>query len=363
MDSLKRTPLYDQHVAIKGKMVAFGGYELPVQYELGIKKEHLAVRERVGLFDVSHMGELFLEGPDALAALNHLLSNRFDSMKDGGCRYTILCNDKGGAKDDLLVYRLSEKRYLLVVNAANRDKDRDWIAEQLSGDVTLTDESDDWGLLAIQGPLSEQVLSRVADAEALPKKFYTFVENVDVAGVSCLISRTGYTGEDGFELYIPKEGVVTVWEALLEAGKADGIEPCGLGARDTLRLEASLPLYGHELTEDIDPLSAGLGFVVKLDKEDFIGLDALKAIGEPETLRVGLKMTGRGIAREGAVVQKDGKDIGVVTSGTHLPYMNGAYAMAYVPRQFAEVGTHLDVIIRNKPVACEVVPMPFYKRS
>ncbi len=363
MDSLKRTPLYDQHVAIGGKMVPFGGYELPVQYAPGIKKEHLAVRERVGLFDVSHMGELFIEGPDALAALNHLLSNRFDSMKDGGCRYTVLCNDKGGAKDDLLVYRLSETRYLLVVNAANRDKDRDWIAEHLSGDVTLTDESDDWGLLAIQGPLAEQVLGRVADAEQLPKKFYTFVENVDVAGVPCLISRTGYTGEDGFELYIPKDGTVTVWDALLEAGKEDGIEPCGLGARDTLRLEASLPLYGHELTEDIDPLTAGLGFAVKLDKDEFIGLEALKAAGEPALARVGLKMTGRGIAREGAVVQKDGKDIGTVTSGTHLPYMNGAYAMAYVPRELAEVGTELDVIIRNKPVACEVVSMPFYKRS
>lgn len=363
MTDLKRTPLYDLHVSLGGKMVPFGGYELPVQYASGIKQEHMAVREAVGIFDVSHMAEFIISGPQALAAINHLLTNQFDSMKDGGCRYTLLCNPAGGIKDDLLVYRMSENRYLLVVNAANREKDREWIKANMIPDATFEDVSDEWAQLALQGPLAPQVLEKVAPKDQLPERYYTFTENVSVAGIPCLISRTGYTGEDGYELYMPADGAVAVCQALLEAGKEEGIMSCGLGARDTLRLEAAMPLYGHELNEDIDPISAGLTFAVKMNKEEFIGKAALEKLLEPTMKRVGLKMIGRGIAREGAVVQYQGQDIGVVTSGTQLPYVNAACAMARVGKDCAEIGTKLDVIIREKPVACEVVALPFYKRE
>lgn len=360
-EKLLRTPLYEKHLALEAKMVPFAGYDMPVQYPTGIKREHLAVRDQVGLFDVSHMGEIFIEGPRALAHLNRFCSNRFDSMTDGRCRYTVIMNEKGGILDDLLVYRCAEDRYLLVVNAANRGKVYDYLLPLMEDGASLTDASDLWGQVALQGPKAEVVLRRLTDR--LPEKFYTFLEEVAVAGVPCLISRTGYTGEDGFEIYAPAEGIASVWDALLAAGAEDGILPCGLGARDTLRLEAALPLYGNEMDESVDPLTAGLGFAVKLDKDDFIGKAALLALPEDHPVRVGLKVVGRGIARQGAVVCHEGEKVGRVTSGTQLPYLKGAYAMAYVPPDLAAEGTSLDVLIREKPVAAEVVALPFYKRQ
>ena len=360
-ENLRRTPLYDKHIALEAKMVPFAGYEMPVQYPAGITKEHMVVREAVGLFDVSHMGEIFIEGPTALAHLNRLCSNQFDSMTDGRCRYTVIMNASGGILDDLLVYRLAEDRYLLVVNAANRAKIYDHLLPLMEEGATLTDASDEWGQVALQGPLAEKVLAKVADS--LPEKYYTFVDGVQVAGVPCIVSRTGYTGEDGFEIYGPADQIATVWDALLEAGKEDGILHCGLGARDTLRLEAALPLYGNEMNENIDPLTAGLGFAVKLDKDDFVGKEALLAVPEDHPVRVGLKITGRGIAREGTAIAHDGKEVGQVTSGTRLPYLKAAYAMGYVPPALAKEGTQLDVILRDKPVAAEVVALPFYKRK
>lgn len=363
MEELKRTPLYDVHVASGGKIVPFGGYELPVQYETGIIKEHMAVREKCGLFDVSHMGEFVISGPDALRTVNHLMTNDFTSMSDGRCRYSPMCREDGGILDDLLVYRMAEDRYMIIVNAANRDKDREWMSKNLVGDATFEDQSDAWALLALQGPESKAILTTLVKEEDLPDKFYTFKENVDVDGIPCLISRTGYTGEFGYELYCATDDAVALWEKLMHAGAKYGLIPCALGARDTLRLEASMPLYGHEMSEEIDPFEAELGMFVKMDKEAFIGKEALAAKGAPKTHRIGLKMTGRGIAREGADVQKDGETIGVVTSGTHCPYLGGAYAMAMVDKAYGTPGDTVDVILRNKPVRAEIVAMPFYKRS
>lgn len=361
MENLK-TPLYDRHLALGGKMVPFAGYIMPVQYPTGIKKEHMTVRHGVGLFDVSHMGELFIEGPESLQALNLLLSNRFDSMTDGRCRYAMILNEQGGIIDDLLVYRFHAERYLLVVNAANRDKDRDWLAAHLPEGVTLRDESDDWGQLALQGPLAEQVLRKLVGEAPLPEKNYTFLEEVQMLDRACVVSRTGYTGEDGFEIYLPKDTTGALWDALLQAGEEEGILPCGLGARDTLRLEASMPLYGHEMNEEVDPLTADLSFGLKMDKEAFIGKEALTDF-VPTRRRVGLKMVGRGIAREGAEVQVDGKAVGIVTSGTMLPYLNHAYAMALVDMAYISPGSSVDVIIRGGGVAAEVVALPFYQRE
>lgn len=363
MEELKRTPLYDVHVAGGGKIVPFGGYELPVQYETGIIKEHMAVREKCGLFDVSHMGEIVISGPDALRTLNHLMTNDFTSMTDGRCRYSPMCREDGGILDDLLVYRLQEDRYMIIVNASNRDKDSVWMQNHLLGDVTFDDQSDDWALLALQGPQAKTILTKLAKEEDLPETFYNFKEDVDVDGINCLVSRTGYTGEFGYELYCATEDAEALWKKLLQAGAKHGLIPCGLGARDTLRLEAGMPLYGHEMTEEIDPFEAELGMFVKMDKADFIGKEALSAKTEPQTHRIGLKITGRGIAREGTPVQKDDEPIGVVTSGTHCPYLGGAYAMAMVNSHYGTIGETVDVLLRNKPVSAEIVALPFYKRS
>lgn len=362
MGSLKRTPIYDRHVEAGAKMVDYAGFEMPVQYPAGIKKEHMAVRESCGLFDVSHMGEFVVEGPSALATVNHLMTNDFSNMEVGRCRYSPMCNAEGGILDDLLVYKTGDASYMIIVNAANRAKDLAWMEGQLAPETTLTDASDDWGLLAIQGPKAHDILAKVADSDALPAKFYTFQDGVDVAGVTCLVSQTGYTGEMGYEVYCPADKMATVFDALVAAG-GDDLTLCGLGARDTLRLEAGMPLYGQEMTEDITPFEAGLGFFVKMDKDDFIGKDALTGKESPDRKRVGLKILGRGIARTDYPVAKDGETVGVVTSGTQLPYLAGAYAMALVDADLAQEGQTLDVIIRDKPVEAEVVALPFYKRA
>ena len=319
----RKTPLYDRHTAAGGKLVPFAGWLLPVQYS-GVIAEHRAVRTGCGLFDVSHMGELLLRGPDALANLNRLMTNDFSGMADGQARYSPMCYEDGGVVDDLIVYRCSDTAWLAVVNASNTAKDRDWMAAHLSGDCTLEDLSDQTAQLALQGPGAEALL-RTLTAD-LPAKNYTAVLHGTVDGRPCLVSRTGYTGEDGFELYCAPADAPALWDALTAAGAL----PCGLGARDTLRLEAAMPLYGHELSPSINPYEAGLGIFVKLEKPDFIGKAALERARPVSRRRVGLQMTGRGIAREGCPVYDGGRQVGVVTSGTHCPWVGQAVALALV---------------------------------
>ena len=358
-----KTPLYDCHVEAGGKIVPFAGYLLPVQYGTGVIKEHMAVRTQAGLFDVSHMGEVTLKGPDALANLNHILTNDYTSLKTGSARYSPMCNEQGGVVDDLIVYKKGDNDYLIVVNAANRHKDFDFIKANLSGDVECEDISDTIAQIALQGPESLKILSKLVKEDDIPMKYYTFKDNVDVGGVKCLVSQTGYTGEFGFELYGPAEDAAKVWNMLLEAGKEYGLIPCGLGARDTLRLEAAMPLYGHEMNDEITPLETGLNFAVKMKKEEFIGKDAIVAKGDLTRKRVGLKVTGRGIVREEQKVFSGDKEIGFTTSGTHCPYLGYAIGMAILDIDYTEVGTPVEVEVRGRRIACEVVPLPFYKRE
>lgn len=358
-----KTPLYEAHVRAGGKMVPFAGYLLPVQYETGVIKEHMAVRTAAGLFDVSHMGEILCEGPDALANLQHLLTNDFSNMKDGQARYSPMCNENGGNVDDLIVYKEEDGKYLIVVNAANREKDYQWMLSHRFGDVTFSDVSDRYAQLALQGPKAMEILRKVTGEECIPKKYYHAVFHSQAAGIPCMISKTGYTGEDGVELYLAAEDGERMWDALLEAGKEEGLIPCGLGARDTLRMEAAMPLYGHEMNEEITPLEAGLQFAVKMAKDDFIGKTALVEKGEPAIRRVGLKVTGRGIIREEQDVYEGGKKIGRTTSGTHCPYLGYPIAMALVEAGTAEPGSHVEADVRGRRVEAEVVPLPFYKRE
>ena len=288
MNMEKKTPLYDCHVAANGKIVPFGGYLLPVQYETGVIKEHMAVRTACGLFDVSHMGEIVLTGPDALKNVQMVTTNDCSGMYDGQVRYSPMCNEQGGVVDDILVYKVNDNAYLLVVNASNKDKDAAWISSHLSGDVKFEDISESVAQVALQGPNAVPMLASLVADEQIPKKYYSFVQEADVKGIKCLISRTGYTGELGYELYCAAEDGPKLWDLLLETGKEFDMIPCGLGARDTLRLEAAMPLYGHEMDDTVTPLETDLGFFVKLDKEDFIGKDALVAAGEPSRCRVGL---------------------------------------------------------------------------
>ena len=293
----QKTPLYAKHAAAGGKIVPFAGYLLPVQYPTGVIAEHMAVRTAAGLFDVSHMGELVFTGPDALRNLNHLLTNDFSGMYDGQVRYSPMCNDQGGCVDDLIVYKVHDTAYLVVVNAANKDKDAGWMREHLFGACEMEDISGRVAQVALQGPKSKQILLRLLDESVLPPKYYSFVQDVDLRGIRCLISRTGYTGEFGYELYCVSADAEGLWDLLLEAGADLGLIPCGLGARDTLRLEAAMPLYGHELNDVITPLEAGLDFAVKMGKEDFIGKNAIAArlppVGvSPGSTRTSISETG-----------------------------------------------------------------------
>lgn len=356
----KKTPLYDKHVAAGGKMVPFAGYLMPVQYGEGVIAEHTAVRQKAGMFDVSHMGELWLLGKGALETLQMLMTNDMDGMENGDCRYSPMCNEKGGVVDDLIVYKVDDETYLLVVNAGNHDKDVTWVNSHLLGDVRMENRSDATGQIALQGPEAEKILSKLVK-EPLPEKNYTFKPELEVDGRKCIVSRTGYTGEDGFEVYCKAEDTPALWDAMLAAGKDEGLIPCGLGARDTLRLEAGMPLYGHEMNEEITPYQAMLGFFVKMDKADFIGKSALAA--KPAQRRVSLKMTSRGIARDGSKVLKDGKEVGWVTSGTQLPSVGYAGAMAIIDEDCRAVGTALEVDVRGRTVEAEVVKTPFYKRD
>ena len=358
----KKTPLYDFHVSSGAKVVPFAGYLLPIQYT-DIIEEHMVVRTKVGIFDVSHMGEVMISGSDALKNINYLFTNDFTNMTDGRVRYSPMCNPEGGVIDDLLIYRMGQDKYLVVVNASNREKDVAWMKAHIFGQVSLEDVSDSIAQIALQGPKSQQVLAKLTDEAGIPEKYYTFVEGCIVAGVECLISQTGYTGETGYELYCDAKDALKLWNALLVAGKDEGLMPCGLGARDTLRMEAAMPLYGHEMDDTVSPLETGLDFGVKLQKDDFIGKSALVAKGEPKIARVGLKVTGRGIIREHCSVFLGEEKIGETTSGTFLPFLNGAYAMALVDKTHSAVGTAVSADVRGRRIDAVIVPLPFYKKS
>lgn len=358
-----KTPLYECHVRDEGKIVPFAGYLLPVQYKSGVIAEHMAVRNAAGIFDVSHMGEVLIKGKDALSNIQLLVTNDCSRMKDGQVKYSPMCNHKGGVIDDVLIYRRSEDEYLIVVNASNRHKDVDWMKSQLFGEVELMDISDELALIALQGPLSTEILGKISDINMLPVKYYTFKDNVNLSGISCMISKTGYTGESGYEICCKNEYAPKLWDLLLDAGSKEGLIPCGLGARDTLRLEAGMPLYGHEMDDDISPIEAGLGFAVKFNKEDFIGKNGIIDRGTPTRTRVGLKITGRGIARENCPVYFGDKEIGRTSSGTHSPYLGYPIAMALVDLDNSAVGMELLVDVRGRKITAEIVELPFYIRE
>ncbi|MDY0234903.1 MAG: glycine cleavage system aminomethyltransferase GcvT [Gudongella sp.] len=361
----KKTPLYDEHVKLGGDVVDYAGWFLPVQYE-GLVPEHEAVRNAVGLFDVSHMGEITVKGKDALAYVNSLMTNDIASIVDNQIIYTFMCNESGGAVDDLLVYRYAQDFFYLVVNAGNIDKDWKWIQDHKKDfEVELENISDEVGEVAIQGPLAEKTLQKLTDFDLSSIKFFHLNRNVDIAGVNCMVSRTGYTGEDGFEVYSDNEGIVKVWNAILEAGKEEGIKPTGLGCRDTLRFEASLPLYGHEMDYVITPLEAGFKYFVKLDKEsDFIGKEALNKQWNEGLKRklAGIELIDRGIAREGYEVYKDGEKIGHITTGYKSPTLGKVIGNALIKIEFTELGTEVDVKIRNKFAKAKVISKKFLKK-
>lgn len=358
-----KTPLYEEHVRYHGKIVPFAGYLLPVQYESGVIAEHMAVRTGCGLFDVSHMGEITCIGKDAVKNLNHLLTNDYTTMYDGQARYSPMCNENGGVVDDLIVYKVRDDHYFIVVNAANKDKDFEWMRSHAFGDAVFTDISDEVAQIALQGPKAETILRKLVSEEDIPEKYYSCKFHRKIAGMDCIISRTGYTGEDGFEFYLASAEASKMWNLLLETGKEEGLIPCGLGARDTLRLEAAMPLYGHEMNDEITPFEAGLGFFVKMGKEEFIGKTALEEKGAPVQKRVGLKVTGRGIVREHSDVYDGEKKIGVTTSGTHCPYLKAPVAMALLENGYTIVGTSVEVDVRGRRVVAEVVKLPFYQRE
>ena len=352
---LKRTPLYDVFKAAVAKMVEFGVWEMPVHYS-GVLVEHRTVRTKAGMFDLSHMGELMVSGPDAMQALQAVTTNDLSTLEEGRAQYSILCLPNGGIIDDILVYRLPEG-YLLVVNAANTEKDIKWLQEQLKGDVKLEDRSAETALIAVQGPLAEEILQKLTSISL--DELYSFEwTSGDVAGVACMISRTGYTGEDGYELYFAAERAVKVWEALMEVGTPLGMVPVGLGARDTLRLEARLTLYGNDIDETTTPLEAGLGFFVKLDKPEFIGREALLAQREEGVPRrlVAFVMEGRGIPRKGYPIRDEqGNEIGVVTSGSFSPTLEKDIGMGYVKASLADAGSRIFIDIRGKYRPAEII--------
>lgn len=361
-EPLQKTPLHAEHVALGARMVPFAGYEMPIQYPAGINAEHQVVRNAAGLFDVSHMGQVEVSGPDARDFVQFATSNDIDRATVGQAQYTLLLNDTGGIIDDLLVYRFPD-RYLLVVNAANRVKDLAQLERLASGfDVQVADRTADRALLALQGPRAEAILRRLLGAAAPDPEYYRF-EEIEIDGAPVMISRTGYTGEDGFELYLPARSATGLWRSILEVGGPEGLRPAGLGARDSLRLEMGYPLYGNELGEDRTPLEGGLGWVVKLDKGDFVGADALRRAKEAgiATRLAGFKLRERGFPRPGYEVRTAEGEAGVVTSGTVSPSLGVGLGFAYLPSHAAAAGTMIEVIIRDKPVPAEVVRPPFYR--
>ena len=362
----KKTPLYDEHIKLGGDVVDYAGWYLPIKYE-GLIPEHEAVRNKAGMFDVSHMGEITITGKDALAFVNYLVTNDISKAEDNQITYTFMCRPSGAVVDDYLVYRRGEDDMYLVVNAANTDKDYEWILDHKGDfDVEITNISDDVGVLAIQGPAAIKILQKLTEKDLDEMGVFTFDRSVDVSGIDCMVSRNGYTGEDGFEIYTTNEGIVKIWQDLVEAGKDEGLAPAGLGCRDTLRFEASLPLYGHEISEDVTPLEGGFKYFVKLDKEsDFIGKEALAKQWEDGLDRklAGFEMVGRGIPREEYEIQKDGKKIGYVTTGYMSPTLKKNIGNALIETEFTEMDTEIDIMIRNKPVKAKIINKNFLKRK
>lgn len=362
---LRKTPLNPRHRASNARLVPYAGWEMPVEYS-GITAEHLAVRTRVGIFDVSHMGELEVAGRNAVAAMQQVSSNDAAALTVGQAQYAGLLTPEGTFVDDMLVYRMGPSHFMLVVNAANVSKDYAWISGQIAalGDVAIVDSSSRYALISIQGPAALEVLQPLATVELGDLAYYWFTHG-EVANARALISRTGYTGEDGFEIFVPPAMADRVWQALLESGRSADILPCGLGARDTLRLEAAMRLYGNEIDETTNVLEAGLGWTIAWSKGPFIGRESLVAARDGGLARqlVGFEMVERAIARHGHPVVKNGRPIGVVTSGTQTPYLKKAIGMAYVPTAQAAPGTEIEIDVRGRVARARIVPLPFYRRQ
>ncbi len=363
MTELRKTPLHAAHRACGAKMVAFGGWEMPVEYS-GLIAEHLAVRKAAGLFDVSHMGEFELEGPGALAFLQRVTANDVGRLEDGQAQYSALPLPSGAPVDDVIVYRRAANRFLLVVNAGNQDKDWQWLQAQSPVGCALRDRSDEYALLALQGPAAQAILQPLTAMDLGLVAYYHFAEG-DIDGHPVLVARTGYTGEDGFELFVAPDRAEALWRRLIEAGRETGLVPAGLGARDTLRLEAKMCLYGNDMDETTTLVEAGLGWIVALGKGEFNGrgvLEEQKRNGPPRKL-VGFEVVGRGIARHGYPVHLGNDEVGPVTSGSYAPFLQKNIGLVYLPAVHAAPGTEFEVDIRGKRVTARVVPTPFYKRQ
>lgn len=362
---LKRTPLFHLYKQYGGKTIDFGGWELPVQFS-SIKEEHEAVRNKAGLFDVSHMGQFEVKGSHSLDFLQKLMTNDVSKLKNGGAQYTAMCYEDGGTVDDLIIYKKQEHHYLLVVNASNIVKDFEWMQMHLIEGVDLSNISSEIALLALQGPLAETVLQKLSATSLSEITPFKFQDNTDLKGARALVSRTGYTGEDGFEIYCDKDDAEFIWKCILKVGEEYGVVPCGLGARDTLRFEARLALYGQELTKEITPIEAGIGFAVKHEKNcRFFGEDTLKVQKQKGVKRkiVGLEMVEKGIPRTGYEVFDGDRKVGVITSGTHSPTLKKNLGLALLDVEFTSMNTIVEVQIRKKRIKAKVIQTPFYKKG
>jgi len=358
-ETTKKFPLHQFHVDLGAKFGRFGDWQVPLYYS-SIVEEHKAVRERAGLFDISHMGEFFVSGPDAVNFLDAVLPRDISKLALGKAIYMPLLNEGGGIVDDIIVYRIAELEFLIIVNAGNIDKDFAWMKQYLAGDVTFQNKSDEYGLLALQGPLAFEIVKEAFG------EFYTDIKRFGFKSFEGgIMARTGYTGEEGVEIMVPKNKLKGIWEVLLRVGQGKGLLPVGFGARDTLRFEAAMPLYGHELSDETTPIEAKIDWAVDFEKEKFVGRAPLLKQKEEgaKRLRVGIEMLDRGIARDGAEIQKNEKLLGVVTSGTFSPTFKKNLVMGYVPREEAEVGNEVGLVVRGRTLKAKIVPLPFYKRQ
>jgi aminomethyltransferase len=361
---VKVTPLNNIHKQLGAKLINFGGWEMPVQYE-GIIAEHQNVRKSVGIFDVSHMGEIIIKGPKAKETVQNLVTNDISNIIPGKAIYSPMCYDNGGTVDDLLIYPFAPDEFYLVVNAANTDKDHEWIKAHADEGSTVTNISNETAQVAVQGPKSADTINKIANIDVNTIGFFCFNQNARIGETKVIISRTGYTGEDGFEIYAPSKNIEMIWDMIMEAGREFNIKPIGLGARDTLRFEAGLPLYGHELSPEITPIEAGLAKFVKVEKNRFIGKKALleQHLKGPERLLVGFEMEQRGIARHSHPILVDGKKIGFVTSGNYSPSLRKNLGMGLIKTTFSKEGEQIQILIRDKPVNARVIKKPFYSRK
>ncbi|WP_461206256.1 glycine cleavage system aminomethyltransferase GcvT [Clostridium sp. DL1XJH146] len=365
MENVKKTALFNMHEKYMGKIIDFSGWALPVQYS-DIQKEHEAVRTSAGLFDVSHMGEVEITGPQSFDFIQNLITNDLSNLNNNQTLYTFMCYPNGGVVDDLIVYKHSNDNFLLVINAANIEKDYQWMVDNKANyNLTISNKSNEISQIAIQGPKAENILQKLTNVNLEEIKFFYFMDKVKIAGAECLVSRTGYTGEDGFEIYTLNENAEKIWEALMKAGEEYGILPAGLGCRDTLRFEAALPLYGNELSKNITPLEANLGFFVKLDKDNFIGKDALTKQKKEGLQRkiIGFELIGKGIPRHGYEVYSNDEKIGVVTTGYLSPTVGKAIGLALIDFKYTALETHIQIKIRKKFVAAKVISKKFYTKK